>query len=109
MPSSSAESAAKIEPPLIPTLRRFLPYLWPAGAAELKARIVVAMLFVLGSKLLQVFVVAYALKVAVDTMAGGDRSQGWFVVAVVAPAEPPVPAALWSCPCPLMPPAPPWC
>ena len=76
-PGSSAE-------PGFATLKRFLPYLWPAGAAELKARIVVAMLFVLGSKLLQVFVVAYALKVAVDTMAGGDRSQGWFVVAVVA-------------------------
>jgi ATP-binding cassette subfamily B protein len=74
----------RVEPPLIPTLRRFLPYLWPDDAPQLKLRIVGAMTFVLLSKLLQVFVVAYAMKVAVDTMAGGDRSMGWFVVAVVA-------------------------
>ncbi len=84
MPADSASIPTRPEPPLIPTLRRFLPYLWPADAPGLKARIVAAMSFVLASKIVQVFVVAYALKVAVDTMAGGDRSMGWFVVAVVA-------------------------
>ena len=83
MPAALPETP-KTEPPLISTLRRFLPYLWPADAPQLKARIVGAMAFVLASKLLQVFVVAYALKLAVDTMAGGDRSLGWFVIALVA-------------------------
>ena len=83
MPPQSISLPAKVEPPLLPTLRRFLPYLWPADAPQLKVRIVGAMTFVLLSKLLQVFVVAFTLKVAVDTMAAGDRSMGWFVVAVV--------------------------
>ena len=84
MPPPVTETLTKTEPPLLPTLRRFLPYLWPADAPQLKVRIVGAMTFVLASKLLQVFVVAYALKIAVDTMAGGDRSQAWFVIALVA-------------------------
>ena len=83
MPPATASPLPKVEPPLLPTLRRFLPYLWPADAPQLKLRIVGAMTFVLASKLMQVFVVAFALKVAVDAMAAGDRSRGWFVVAVV--------------------------
>ena len=70
--------------PMLPTLRRFLPYLWPAGETGLKARIVVAMLFVAASKVMQVYVVAYALKYAVDRMAHGDRSAVWMVMALVA-------------------------
>ena len=56
--------------PLIPTLRRFLPYLWPADAPGLKVRIVVAMVFVVLSKVVQVYVTAYALRYAVNAMAG---------------------------------------
>ena len=56
--------------PLIPTLRRFLPYLWPADAPALKVRIVVAMAFVILSKVVQVYVAAYALRYAVNAMAG---------------------------------------
>jgi len=56
--------------PLIPTLRRFLPYLWPADAPGLKVRIVVAMIFVVLSKVVQVYVTAYALRYAVNAMAG---------------------------------------
>ena len=52
-----------------PTLRRFLPYLWPAGEPGLKARIVGAMLLVALSKVTQVYVTAYSLKWAVDAMA----------------------------------------
>ncbi|WP_174286587.1 ABC transporter ATP-binding protein/permease [Sphingomonas bacterium] len=72
------------ERPMLPTLRRFLPYLWPAGETGLKARIVIAMLLVAASKILQVYVVAYALKYAVDAMAHGDRSAVWMVMALVA-------------------------
>ena len=70
--------------PMLPTLRRFLPYLWPAGETGLKARIVVAMLLVAASKVTQVYVIAYALKYAVDRMAHGDRSTVWLVMALVA-------------------------
>ncbi len=70
--------------PLLPTLRRFLPYLWPAGETRLKARIVVAMLFVIASKLVQVYGAAYAFKYAVDRMAHNDRAVAGIVFALVA-------------------------
>jgi ABC-type transport system involved in Fe-S cluster assembly fused permease/ATPase subunit len=69
--------------PLLPTLRRFLPYLWPKGAPALKLRIVGAMVFVLLSKLVQIFGGAYPLKFAIDRMAGNDRSAVWLIVALV--------------------------
>jgi ATP-binding cassette subfamily B protein len=73
--------------PLIPTLRRFLPYLWPKGQPGARMRIAAAMLLVLASKLVQVFGAAYTLKYAVDRMAGGgaggDRSVATLVVLLV--------------------------
>jgi ABC-type bacteriocin/lantibiotic exporter with double-glycine peptidase domain len=69
--------------PMLPTLRRFLPYLWPAGEAVLKARIVGAMSFVVASKVVQVYGAAFSLKYAIDRMAHGDRSVAWLVVALV--------------------------
>ncbi|HEY4193727.1 MAG TPA: ABC transporter transmembrane domain-containing protein, partial [Mesorhizobium sp.] len=69
--------------PLLPTLRRFLPYLWPAGEPALKARIVVAMLLVVASKVVQVYVGPYAYKYAIDHMAHGDRGLGWLIVGLV--------------------------
>ncbi|MEO9130802.1 MAG: ABC transporter ATP-binding protein/permease [Sphingomonas sp.] len=71
------------ERPLIPTLQRFLPYLWPADAPMLRLRIVAAMTLVVASKLVQVYCVAYSLRYAVDRMAKGDRSGAWMVVALV--------------------------
>jgi len=73
----------RLDQPLWPTLRRFLPYLWPAHAPALRLRIVGAMLLVVGSKLLQVFGAAYTLKFAVDRMAAGERSAAVLVVALV--------------------------
>jgi ATP-binding cassette subfamily B protein len=74
--------------PLWPTLRRFLPYLWPRDAPELRLRIVAAMLLVVCSKLVQVFGAAYTLKYAVDRMAAGNagsnRDAVWIVVGLVA-------------------------
>ncbi|RZM33945.1 MAG: ABC transporter ATP-binding protein/permease, partial [Sphingomonas sp.] len=66
-------TSTRADQPLLPTLRRFLPFLWPAGQPKLKARIVVAMLLVIASKLVQVFGAAFTLKYAVDRMAGNDR------------------------------------
>ena len=81
MPPSSPPTTS--DQPLIPTLRRFLPYLWPAGEPRLRARIVLAMTFVLLSKLVQVFGAAYTLKFAVDRMASGDRGLGTLVILLV--------------------------
>ena len=74
---------SRSDQPLLPTLRRFLPYLWPAGEPWLRARIVVAMMFVVASKLVQVFGSAYTLKYAVDRMASGDRTVGTLVMLLV--------------------------
>ncbi|PAX06840.1 ABCB family ABC transporter ATP-binding protein/permease [Sphingomonas lenta] len=69
--------------PLWPTLRRFLPYLWPKHEPGLRLRIVLAMLLVVATKLVQVFGAAYTLKFAVDRMAAGDRGLVWIVVGLV--------------------------
>ena len=79
-PSTPAE---RLERPLWPTLRRFLPFLWPAGEPGLKARIVASMLLVALSKATQVYVSAFTLKWAVDAMALGDRGATSFVVLLV--------------------------
>ncbi|THD36285.1 MAG: ABC transporter ATP-binding protein/permease [Sphingomonas sp.] len=72
---------------MIPTLRRFLPYLWPKGEPALKARIVGAMLLVVASKVVQVYGAAYALKYAVDALAGhaplGVTNISTFVILMV--------------------------
>jgi ABC-type transport system involved in Fe-S cluster assembly fused permease/ATPase subunit len=65
------------------TLRRFLPYLWPPGATGVKVRIVIALFFVILSKLVQVYGAPFALQGAVDGMARGDRSIATLIVLMV--------------------------
>ncbi len=60
---------------MLPTLRRFLPYLWPADAPALRLRIVGAMLLVVASKLVQVYGAPFALQGAIDGMASGPQSR----------------------------------
>src|SRR6476469_8270754 len=50
-------------------LWRFLPMLWPKGQAELKARVIAALLLVLAGKAVGLLS-SYALKLAVDRMSG---------------------------------------
>ena len=50
-------------------LWRFLPMLWPKGEAELKTRVIVAVLLVLAGKAVTLLG-PYALKLAVDRMSG---------------------------------------
>ena len=83
MPPASLPSS-KPEQPLLPTIRRFLPYLWPAGETGLKLRIVGAMLLVVASKLVQVYGAAYAFKYAVDRMSRGERGAAALVFMLVA-------------------------
>ena len=81
MPPDTATSQS--DKPLLPTLRRFLPYLWPAGEPGLKARIVGAMTLVICSKLVQVYGAPFALQGAVDGMGSGDRSATTLIVMLV--------------------------
>ncbi|UIJ45411.1 ABC transporter ATP-binding protein/permease [Sphingomonas cannabina] len=81
MPPASPAGGA--ERPLIGTLRRFLPYLWPPGEPMLKARIVGALVFVLLSKIVQVYGAPFALQGAVDRMASGPRDAVTLVVLLV--------------------------
>ncbi len=83
MPPADPTTHTRADRPLVPTLRRFLPYLWPAGEPGLKLRISGAMLLVLASKLVQVFGAAYTLKFAVDRMAAGDRGLATLVMLLV--------------------------
>jgi ATP-binding cassette subfamily B protein len=54
-------------------VKTFLPYLWPRGEVELKARVVLALLFLVGAKVANVYIpVLY--KYAVDALGGGDKA-----------------------------------
>ena len=66
-PADPDKSARAIEG--WPTLRRFLPYLWPRHDPALRTRIVVAMVLVLGGKAITL-ALPFAYKGAVDAMAG---------------------------------------
>jgi len=71
MPPDTATSAdAAREPPVLATLKRFLPYLWPAGHTEHKVRIVLAALIVLASKGVQLSM-GFLYGAAIDRMAPG--------------------------------------
>jgi ATP-binding cassette subfamily B protein len=56
------------------TLRRFLPYLWPAGHAGLKLRVIVAMMLVLAAKS-TLLVMPFAFARIIDTMAAPAKSE----------------------------------
>src|SRR5213595_118125 len=67
---ATAETARQTKPNSgLAALWRFLPMLWPRGEAELKARVVVAVLLVLAGKAIGLLG-PYALKLAVDRMSG---------------------------------------
>jgi len=63
-------------------LRRFLPYLWPAGRADLKLRVLVAMLLVLAAKA-AVLSMPFAYKAVIDRMAPGMESGVSIALALV--------------------------
>ncbi|WP_193504436.1 ABCB family ABC transporter ATP-binding protein/permease [Sphingosinithalassobacter portus] len=75
-------TASAAERPMLGTLRRFLPYLWPKNAVGLRVRIVIALTLVVVSKVIQVYGAPFALQGAIDRMAGGSREAVWFVAAL---------------------------
>ena len=64
------------------TVLRFLPLLWPKGEAELKVRVIAALLLVLAGKAIGL-TVPYALKWVVDSMSGAPAAPT-LVLALVA-------------------------
>ena len=63
-------------------LRRFLPYLWPAGAPALRARVVFAVLLVFAAKA-ATLVMPFAYKAVIDRMSAGASEVATLVVALV--------------------------
>ncbi|MBC7504880.1 MAG: ABC transporter ATP-binding protein/permease [Sandarakinorhabdus sp.] len=83
-------SAPAALPPGVPppradfaVLRRFIPYLWPAGEPALRARVVTAMLLVILAKSTSL-VMPFAFKGAIDRMAAGVPDGIQIAVALVA-------------------------
>jgi len=63
-------------------LRRFLPYLWPADAPALRARVVIAILLVFAAKA-ATLVMPFAYKAAVDRMSHGVTPAAGLAMALV--------------------------
>lgn len=71
MPPDHSRSADKgREPPMMATMKRFLPYLWPEGKREHKIRIIGAALIVLLSKAVQLSM-GFVYGAAIDRMVPG--------------------------------------
>src|SRR5690606_42028583 len=63
----------QIDPPMIPTLRRFLPYLWPKNEPALRLRIVIAGFLVLCATG-AVLTMPFAYKAVGDGMTAGTEA-----------------------------------
>jgi ATP-binding cassette subfamily B protein len=70
-------------PPIWATLRRFLPYLWPADSAVLRRRVAIAMALVLLAKGVSL-AMPFAYKAAIDRMAPGMEPAVGLAMALVA-------------------------
>ena len=66
------------------TLRNLWPYMWPAGRADLKARVLWASLFLVLAKLVLILV-PYFFKWATNALDGGADAPGWLPAVLVAP------------------------
>ncbi len=69
-------------PEMLPTLRRFLPYLWPENRPDLKLRIAAAAIFILLSKAVQLSM-GYVYGLAVDRMQPGMEAGVIVAIALV--------------------------
>jgi ATP-binding cassette, subfamily B, heavy metal transporter len=69
-PPQKDENGKSTEPPIGPTLRRFLPYLWPKDKPQLKLRILLAAVLVAASKGIQLSM-GFVYGAAIDRMVPG--------------------------------------
>ncbi len=74
--------APKADPPMLATMARFLPYLWPADAPMLRVRIAAALSLVLISKAVQISM-AFLLAGAIGKMQPGMQPAYTLAVALV--------------------------
>ncbi|HEU4820859.1 MAG TPA: ABC transporter ATP-binding protein/permease [Qipengyuania sp.] len=82
MPSAATSTKVRIPAGGWGTLKRFGPYLWPAGRPELKRRIVGAMVFVLLAKA-TTLTLPYVYKRAVDAMTTPENTAAMAAMAFV--------------------------
>jgi ATP-binding cassette subfamily B protein len=78
------ENEAEERRPIWSSLRRFLPYLWPAGEPALKARVVVSLALVLLSIAITTLVMPFAYGAAVNRMTAGMRGETAVAIALIA-------------------------
>jgi len=69
-------------PPAWATLRRFLPYLWPADAADLRLRVVFSLVLVAVAKAITL-VMPFAYKGAIDRMVPGLEPAAGLAIALI--------------------------
>lgn len=81
MPPERPELSDRPDPSFT-TLKRFLPYLWPADRPALRARVAIALILVLISKAI-VLIMPFAYKGAIDRMAPGMEPAVALAVALV--------------------------
>ncbi|HKY81713.1 MAG TPA: ABC transporter ATP-binding protein/permease [Sphingobium sp.] len=80
MPPSTPDNTPL--PPVWATLRRFLPYLWPADAPALRRRVAFAMVLVVVAKIISL-AMPFAYKGAIDRMAPGMEPAAGLAIALV--------------------------
>ena len=81
MPPSTPDNSPL--PPVWTTLRRFLPYLWPADAPALRRRVAIAMALVIVAKIVSL-AMPFAYKGAIDRMTPGMEPAAGLAIALVA-------------------------
>ena len=72
---ATSEDAAKTPPGGWATMKRVAPYLWPAGEAWVKRRVVLALFLLLLSKIVSVYT-PWLYKVSVDALTGQTSKDG---------------------------------
>ncbi len=82
-PPQKDQNGKSTEPPIGPTLRRFLPYLWPDNAPRLKLRIILAALLVFASMAIQLSM-GPLFGAAIDRMTPGMQPAFVITAALVA-------------------------
>ncbi len=82
-PLESEPRDQKLPDNIWPTLKRFLPYLWPKDAPALRVRIIIALSLVLVSKAI-ILTMPFAYKAVVDNMTDGAEAALALLLAFVA-------------------------
>jgi ATP-binding cassette subfamily B protein len=82
MATVEEQRAKQADPADWATVRRFLPYLWPAGRPDLRRRIIGSALFVVLAKIV-VLTLPFAYAKAVDTMASKGNPAVWLALGLV--------------------------